>query len=213
MTNAATFARAWSLAERSIAAKGEPIVLRQRARVEYTTGPTAGSASTSPLSTATLAAVGAHLAGVSLVTLDAALVTGLLVAGDRLTFAGHSQVYVVTGGPYAAAGNTLANVAITPALVENVANDEAVRVEFTGTDAELLGLFTRTKLQMVDGTLTRVGDYRVLVAQLSLDEAGVTPARGDELFRGTVAGGRRMTIVELEPLVSDAAVYLIAKEG
>lgn len=213
MPNATTFARAWSLAEQSIAAKGEAFVLRQRARLEVTTGPTAGSVEVSPLSTSALAAVGAHLAGVSSVTLDAATVTGLLVAGDTLTFAGHDEVYTVTGGPYVAAGNALAAVAISPALAENVADNEGVTVAFDGTDAELLGLFTASKLRLVDGTLTRVGDFRVLVAQLSLDDAGVTPARGDEIFRGTVAGGRRMTIVEIEPLVSEAAVYLVVREG
>lgn len=214
IANATTFKSAWSLAERMLAAKGEPIVLRHRTRYVIRTGPEAGKAETSPLSTSSLLATGAHLAGVSAVSLDAPGLTGLLVAGDKLRFAGHSQVYTVTGGPYVAFGGSIFGAAITPALAANVADNEAVTVTFAGTDVALRGLFTRSKLQMVDGALTRVGDYRILVAQRPLDAASVAPERGDELYRGaTVAAGRRMTIVELEPIVSEAAVYLVASEG
>lgn len=213
----ATDRSARSLAKRALAKKGRSLVLRQRVRVEVETGPTAGSVATSPLSTRSLRAVGALAAGAALVSLDAAALTGLLVAGDRLVFAGHSQVYVVTGGPYAAAGNAVANVAITPALAANVADDEAVTASFTGTDKPIKGLVTRARQRMVDGTLTRVGDWDVLVAQLALDEAGIVPKRGDELFLGAdVETAARATVVELEPVPSgelDAAVYLIASEG
>lgn len=212
--NATTFSRQWESARRAIAAKGEPIVVRHRTAVETKTGPNAGVVSRSPLSTASLLASGAFLAGVSVVNLDADVLTGLLVANDTLLFAGHSQVYTVTGGPYGAAGHAVTGVGISPVLAENVADNEAVSVTFAATDFALVGLFTRSKMRMVDGQLTRVGDYRIFVSQKAIDAAGVVPERGDEVYRGaTVAAGRKMAIVDLEPIVSEAAVYLVVEES
>lgn len=190
-----------SSAKRAIAREGEDLVLRQPVRIEYRTGANLGTVASSPISTASLLAVGAFLAGVSVVTLDAAAVTGLLVAGDRLVFAGHSQVYVVTGGPYAAAANVLASVSITPALVSNVADNEAVAVSFNGTDKAIKGYVSEAKTQFVDGTLSRVGDYDVLVAPLALEEEGITIVEENDLFLGaSVATAKRAEILKIVPI-------------
>lgn len=79
------------------------------------------------VSTATLAVNGAVAKGEETVNLDAVAVTGTLVPGDSLVFAGHSQRYVVTN-TVTAAGNALGNVGLFPKLAAAVADNEAVTV-------------------------------------------------------------------------------------
>lgn len=79
-------------------------------------------------STGTLALVGAHAKGSSAVQLDAGTVTGTLVEGDSFVIAGNTQRYAVVGGPYTAAGNAFANVAVTPKLVQNYSDNAVVTV-------------------------------------------------------------------------------------
>jgi len=70
---------------------------------------------------------GAFAKGVESINLDAAAVTGTLVAGDSLAFANHSQRYVVTN-TVNAAGNALGNVGIFPKLKVAVGDNVAVAV-------------------------------------------------------------------------------------
>lgn len=76
-------------------------------------------------STTTLAVNGAVARGVGTVSLDAGSVTGTLVAGDVIKFAGHSQKYSVTATA-TASGNAFASVSITPTLRAAVADNEVV---------------------------------------------------------------------------------------
>jgi len=211
VTATPTDVRARALAARMLAAKGRTLLLRQPTRVEIPSGPDAGLVVESPLSTRMLRALGAFTAGASVLSLDADVVKGLLVAGDKFTVAGNAQVYTVTGGPYAANGNILASVAFTPALVANVADNAAVTVSFDGTDTLLKG-YPENREEMVAGKLTLLATWQVLVAQSALDDAGVVVSPGDILFdgdsdsaqRGRVLGRKRIASGEL-----DAAITLL----
>jgi hypothetical protein len=71
---------------------------------------------------------GALTAGDTTMDIDAATLTGTLVAGDVFVFAGHSQTYtVVTGGT--ASGNALAGVVFEPPLVTDVADDTEITLK------------------------------------------------------------------------------------
>lgn len=82
--------------------------------------------------------VGAHSAGATSLALDAVDggVTGTLVAGDTLVIAGNTQRYAVTAVA-TAAGNAFATVAITPALVDDYADNAAVTVSLDNHTANL----------------------------------------------------------------------------
>jgi len=76
--------------------------------------------------------------GTTTIALDAVDggVTGTLVAGDTLVFAGHSQRYSVTATS-TASGNAFASVSIFPALKAAVVDDEAVTVNLDNHVANL----------------------------------------------------------------------------
>lgn len=105
-------------------------------------------------STGTLAAVADYAAGVSTVGLDAAAVTGTLVAGDSLVFAGHSQRYVVTATATANT-NVFASVGIYPALKAAVAEDEVVTVNLDNHSAALA--FHRNAFALATAPLSELG--------------------------------------------------------
>jgi hypothetical protein len=211
--------RKWrAFAKAKIAAKGRSLVLRIPTRIEIQSGPDAGRVVESPLSTKNLLVDADTAAGAGTLSLRGEGVRGLLVAGDRLVFASHTQVYEVTDGPYVADGDALANVSISPPLVEDVAADEAVTVSFNGTDVPIKGLVVGAKWVMVDRQLTRIGDERFLVSNLALEEKGVNPTpdalQGQQLFLGDSDAARRATILDVEPIASgelDAASYLSVK--
>jgi hypothetical protein len=87
-------------------------------------------------STGTLAANGAAAVGATTVALDAGSVTGTLVAGDSLVFAGHTQRYVVTATATAAT-NAFASVSIFPELKAAVADNEVCTVSLDNHSAAL----------------------------------------------------------------------------
>lgn len=82
-----------------------------------------------------------YAAGVSAVTVDngaAASLTGTLVLGDIISFAGHDQTYciiantgstVYSGGTYTAAANAMDGVTFYPPLQSAVVNDEVITVK------------------------------------------------------------------------------------
>lgn len=213
VTPTATDRRARALAKRLIAKQGRTLVLRRPTRVEIKTGPNTGTVATSPLSTAALQLDGAHPLGASVLDLRATAVTGLLVAGDRLTLAG--TTYTVTGGPYAAASNALANVGITPALAAGASDGAAVAVAFTGTDSTIKGVVSEISRGLIDGQLTRAGDLQILVSAKALEEAGLAIDPENDLYLGAdVATADLAEIVLVSPLASgeqDAALRVLAR--
>ncbi len=78
-------------------------------------------------SVTTLAMNGAHAKGVSTINLDAATVTGTLVAGDSFAIAGDTQRYAVTG-TFTASGNAFSTVTISPPLAAAAADNAVVTV-------------------------------------------------------------------------------------
>lgn len=78
-------------------------------------------------STTALAVNGAVAKGLSTVALDTGSVTGTLVKGDVIKFAGHSQQYAVTALS-TASSNAFTSVSITPELQSAVADNEVVTV-------------------------------------------------------------------------------------
>lgn len=213
VTPTATDRRARALAKRLIAKQGRTLVLRRPTRVEIKTGPSAGTVTSSPLSTSALVLDGAHPLGASVLDLRAASVTGLLVAGDRLTIAG--TTYTVTGGPHAAASNALVSVAISPALAAGASDGDAVAVVFTGTDATIKGVVSEISRGLIDGQLTKAGDLQVLVSAQALDEAGLEILPEHDLFLGADVGTADLAeIVLVSPIASgeqDAALRVVAR--
>jgi len=78
---------------------------------------------------------GPYAVGTTTINLDAAG-TGTIVAGDGISFAGHSQKYVITG-TFTASGNAFTGVTIFPALKAAVANDEVATLELDNHVANL----------------------------------------------------------------------------
>lgn len=79
-------------------------------------------------STTSVLAKGAYLAGVSTMTLDAATLTGNVVAGDIFTVGG--RTYAITNN-VTAASNELVGVTFTPALEADVADNAPVTLNCT----------------------------------------------------------------------------------
>ncbi len=70
---------------------------------------------------------GAHTAGDNTIAMDGfSTTTGVLKAGDKIKFANHSKVYMVTDDANAASG--AATISISPNLVAALADNEAVTV-------------------------------------------------------------------------------------
>jgi hypothetical protein len=68
---------------------------------------------------------GALSAGATTLAVDHTTLTGTIVQGDVLAFAGHSGTYVVTNAtPVTASGNEATGTTISPALRANVADNE-----------------------------------------------------------------------------------------
>ncbi|MBY0430328.1 MAG: hypothetical protein K2Q10_03950, partial [Rhodospirillales bacterium] len=78
---------------------------------------------------------GAHAKGAAQVSLDAGALTGSLKKGDTFVITGNSQRYAVTADA-TASGNAV-TVAITPALVQNHADNTAVTVNLATHAATL----------------------------------------------------------------------------
>lgn len=112
---------------------------------------TKGTASTGTLAVNNAAG---YAAGTTALALDAVAVTGTLVAGDSLVFAGHSQRYVVTATA-TAAGNAFASVSIFPALKAAVADDEVVTVNLDNHSACLA--FHRNSFALATAPLSELG--------------------------------------------------------
>lgn len=89
---------------------------------------------------------GALAAGVDTLSIDETTLTGTLVVGDIVSFAGHSQTYAVientasaeytgdgdpTTGTYTASGNAITDIKIYPALQAAVADDEVMTLRAT----------------------------------------------------------------------------------
>lgn len=73
---------------------------------------------------------GAFAAGVSTINLANTTLTGTLVEGDVVSFAGHSQTYVITNSPsITAASNAMTGVTISPALQQALTDNEVMTLE------------------------------------------------------------------------------------
>lgn len=98
-----------------------------------------------------------YAAGATTVALDAvdAGVTGTLVKGDVIKFAGHSQQYVVTALS-TASGNAFAAVQIFPALKAAVVDDEAVTAYLDNHTANLA--FHRNAFALATAPLSDMGN-------------------------------------------------------
>ena len=69
----------------------------------------------------------AHVAGDNTIAMDGfSTTTGVLKAGDKIKFANHSKVYMVTDDANASSG--AATISISPNLVDALADNEAVTV-------------------------------------------------------------------------------------
>lgn len=207
--------KARAKAESAISRYGRTLVLRKPIRTEILTGANAGKVAASPLSTSSVLADGTLASGSPTVGLRAAVLTGLLVAGDTIVFDSHSTVYTVTGGPYAAASNAVAAASVTPNLSEEVPDGTPATITFAGTDSTIKGVCSQIDYRFVDGEKTKAGDWQILVASKFLDDLGVSVEEGDDLFLGDNPSTARVAeIVKTSAIPSgeqDAAVWLFAR--
>lgn len=106
------------------------------------------------LSTTSVALQGAHAVGATSVTLDAGTLTGTLKRGDTFVINGHSQRYAVTADA-TASGNAV-TVSITPALVQDYADNAAVTVSLDQHAASLA--FHRNAFALAMAPLSELGN-------------------------------------------------------
>ncbi len=131
-----------------------------------------------PASASALLVVGLTAIGAGTISLDAASVTGQLIAGDTFVVAGNAQVYTVTGGPHVAVANAFAGVTFTPVLVAAAADNAAVTVTWSG-ETTLYARISGFPLRMIDGEMIRAEDLQVIIPKVTLP---VTPNTGDLLL-------------------------------
>lgn len=173
------------LAREMIAESGRSLLLRQPTRVESQSGSNAGAVVSSPLSESLLAVVGDEYPAFEETAIAAAADSaaggeqlslrfpaygpGWLVPGDELEIAGHSEVYVVTGGIFSLNEDAtdLESVTITPALEFAVEEDEPITL-FPSSSRE----FVAAGENSID--LDATGVAGVLVAGDSFTYGGVT---------------------------------------
>lgn len=156
---------------REVNLAGQSVVIR---RVTAASGVPSANPTTNPASTASLLVNGAVIAGVSLVALDASAVTGRLLAGDKLKFAGHSQIYTATNN-VTASGNAFAGVGITPALQSGIADNEACTVTYAA-DQIVKGVARNYRPKEIVGNI-RQGDRLLTIAAQGLAQF---PRNGDK---------------------------------
>lgn len=198
---------------------GRTLTLRKATKVTGS-GSALGSVASSPLSSKSLAAPSGASMGAGVIALQAAGLTGLLVAGDKLLIAGIAQLFTVTGGPYQPDGTgLLASVSITPALPSNVSASTAVAVTFSGTDYTLKGAVSTFSLSLVgtpsgDGQI-EAGDAQIVIAQQDLDALGIVVTTKDEIYYGPdPSTAKRAAVIAVSSLPSgelDAAVQVHAR--
>ena len=168
-----------------IRAIGQMVTLRKTTSVF---DPTTGVNAANPASTSALMVMGAASGGATTINLDAAAVTGRLVAGDTFTIAGDATVYTLDGAVNASA-NAFAGVTFTPALALAAADNAAVTVSFAA-DHAVKAAVRDFKPQEIIGLVAQ-GDRQVRIAANDLT---VTPARHDKL----IISGAEFTILDVE---------------
>ena len=158
---------------------GETITLRERCSLlNATTG----------APTNTLAAVGAHAAGAATLTLDAAGLVGVLVAGAQLTIA--AVVYTV-GNEVQAASGALTGVEISPVLAGNLADNGVVTVSTPYADYTYTVLRASiVERELADGRADTARGYRLEAVDQTRE-----PKPGDVV----IDGNDRETVLSVDP--------------
>lgn len=164
--------QAYNLAQ-MIADYGSAVIVRN---VTTLTGP---SPSPNPPNVSGLVVSGTAAIGASLVTLRATRATGRLLAGDVLRFAGDARAYAVTA-PVIAVTNGFSLVPITPALVSNLTDGQALTLTFSA-DVAVQAFVTSYPARLVNGTSIQNGDIKVRLLVSSLP---FVPAVTDKIFVG-----------------------------
>ena len=116
-----------------------------------------------------LAVMGAHAKGVSVIDLDAASVTGTLVAGDAIKIAGDSS-YVVTA-TNTASTDVFTNVAISPNLRKAAADNAVVTVSPNDTSPAVKSVYFHRNAFAV--AFAKLPDYGEFANQLGAQIATV----------------------------------------
>lgn len=123
--------------------------------------------------TVALVVNGAHLAGVSAISLRADLLEGILLAGGKFTIAGNATVYTVQADAEATAAALSAS--ISPVLAANAADGAAVTLTLSYVDYTFVGMRGRQDVENID---TGEASTRRLV-HLAGENAPVTPRLTD----------------------------------
>lgn len=107
-----------------------------------------------------LALNGAHSAGATSIAMDAASVTGTVVAGDSFVIAGSTQRYVVTATATAAT-NAFASVSIFPALTQAYSDNAVITLYQHGAGGSTVNrnlMFHRNAFALVTAPLSEMGN-------------------------------------------------------
>jgi hypothetical protein len=181
-----------------VEATGKPVVFRKVTNTGGAINPVSGA-----ITVSTSAAIGA-----STVTLTAPVGTWALEAGDTFTNAG--TVHTVTARTVSASGK-FTNVPITPALAASMTAGQGVAFSW-GNDYACKGIVGAFEASLIDGTLIKVGDARVLM-QVT-DSAGRTipkPTATDKLIMDGIP--RTIVTAGVQYAGSDPAVYDVQARG
>ena len=114
------------------------------------------------LTNTSTAVSGSFSAGVSGVTLSAAITTGLLPKGSFINFSNHSKVYVTTSDTTFTSGT--ADVSIYPSLRASIDSTHIMRTTSECLFTYLRSIDQQTGITFTDGVLSNVGTIDLIEA-------------------------------------------------
>lgn len=104
------------------------------------------------------ALVGAHAAGVSVVSFDAITASAPLKRGDSFVIAGNTQRYVLTADATADGSGVVTNASISPALVQAYADNAVITVDATDNGKAQNLAFHRNCFALAMAPLSEMGN-------------------------------------------------------
>lgn len=183
-------------ASRLMRARGSPITLR---RTTLDDGP---ETLPNPARVANLRVSGAHAAGGTMISIVGGTFIGRLIAGDELEIG--EQTYLVTAD--AAATADAATVPVLPALPDDLADGEPVRVTWSADLTVWASVSAGSQTLVSNGAVIELRSYSILIPAYDL------PAKPDQQWRVVLDDGEERPITSVMPRFVDGQPALWALE-